>query len=130
MLMFDEPPRVPPPDGSTWTYPSCRGLVTTTLSVTAVTPLAGTPPRPVTCSSTDAPAAGRAAGAPTPVRVSRIRAGATGTYRLNPAAGATATAPVAGTTAPSTNNAIAAAGATRRWTLRADPDRGGDATPD
>ena len=124
--MFDEPPNVPPPDGSTCTYPSCRGLVTTTFNVTALTPDVGTPPRPVTCSATEAPAAGRAAGAPTPARVSKIRAGATGTYRLNPTtaapdAGTAATA--AGTTAPTRNIADTTTDVTERRTGQPrDPD--------
>src|SRR5262245_8013955 len=55
--------------------------VTVALSTTADTPLAGTPPRPATCSSIDWPLpTGPTAdpGRPTPERVSRIRAGVSG----------------------------------------------------
>src|SRR5215207_6093430 len=61
-------------------YPALAGWVTVTLRTAAPTPLAGTPPRPVTCRVREPPAGTVAAGAPTPLRVSRIRTGAKGRY--------------------------------------------------
>ena len=61
----------------TATHPVAVGWVTVTLTTTADTPVAGTPPRPVICTATSAPAATGAAAAPSPVRVSRTRLGAT-----------------------------------------------------
>src|SRR5674476_235894 len=63
------------PSAYTVTYPGPAGSVTVTFNTTAETPLAGTPPRPVTCRCTT-PRAGTATGAaPTPVRVSNNRDG-------------------------------------------------------
>src|SRR5205814_10453523 len=56
------------------------GLVAVTLSTTALTPAAGTPPWPVTCNVTEPPGPIFAAGAPNPDRVSINRAGCTATY--------------------------------------------------
>src|SRR5213082_3043807 len=53
------------------------GLVAVTLSTTALTPAAGTPPWPVTCNVTEPPGPIFAAGAPNPDRVSINRAGCT-----------------------------------------------------
>src|SRR5215468_6139587 len=51
------------------------GAVTVRFNTTDETPVAGTPPRPVTCSRRTRPAPRAALGAPLPVRVSRIRVG-------------------------------------------------------
>src|SRR2546425_845426 len=50
--------------------------VTVTLSTTADTPLAGTPPTPVTVKSSEPPGPSGWLNPPVPLRVSRIRAGA------------------------------------------------------
>src|SRR5665648_737578 len=60
----------------TVTYPKLVGAVTVTLSTTAETPEAGTPPRPVTCNATVPPVPTGAVGAPTPIQVSSNRDGA------------------------------------------------------
>src|SRR5664279_4415803 len=57
--------------------PPAVGAVTVTFSTTADTPVAGTPPCPVTLTATVAPARTAAAGAPVPDRVSSTRSGAT-----------------------------------------------------
>src|SRR5947208_1300440 len=59
--------------------PAAVAPVAVTFTTTADTPLAGTPPRPVTCTATAACALTGALGAPTPLRVSSNRDGATGT---------------------------------------------------
>src|SRR5439155_24335538 len=59
-------------------------LVTVTLSTPAATPVAGTPPWPVICTVRLLPAPSGALGAPTPVRVSRMRAGASARYWPRP----------------------------------------------
>src|SRR5215510_11827834 len=59
------------------------GFVTVTFSTTAVAPT-GTPPRPVTCKSNDAPPPNGATGAPFPDRVSNTRAGTNGKYDAPP----------------------------------------------
>ena len=66
------------PLGLTVTYVGALAEVAVTLSTTAETPSSGMPPRPVTWRSSTCPADGLAAGAPIPVRVSRIRSGAAG----------------------------------------------------
>src|SRR5262245_46353662 len=59
------------------------GFVNVTFRTTAVAP-AGTPPRPVTCKSNDAPPPNGATGAPFPDRVSNTRAGTNGKYDAPP----------------------------------------------
>src|SRR5947209_17964657 len=66
------------PVGNTVRNPGALGWVTVTVKATAETPVAGTPPRPVTCRFRVAPGPIAAAGAPVPSRVSRMRAGVTG----------------------------------------------------
>ena len=61
--------------------------MTVTLRATADTSLEGTPPAPVTCTSTDCPGPTLDETPPVPVRVSRMRAGVTGVKR--PVAGLT-----------------------------------------
>src|SRR5450755_1684810 len=62
------------PDGHTGMYPGEVGAATVAFTTTADTPVAGTPPCPVTCNETD-PNAGTGPDAPCLVRVSMIRAG-------------------------------------------------------
>jgi hypothetical protein len=69
------------PVGYTVRKPSAVGSVTVTLRDTAVAPVAGTPAVPVTWTSIDWPGPAFVAGAPSPIRVSRIRVGVTG---MNP----------------------------------------------
>src|SRR5450755_2756000 len=70
---FDVCCRVPP-EGHTVMYPAEVGLTAVTFTTTADTPVAGTPPCPVTCNETD-PNAGTGPDAPCLIRVSMIRAG-------------------------------------------------------
>ena len=59
--------------------PSHVGWVTVTLSTTAPTPVAGTPPAPVTCRATSLwPGTGVVVATPIALRVSRIRTGDNG----------------------------------------------------
>lgn len=70
---------MPTPAGHTVTWLVAVGPTAVTLSTTADTPVAGTPPRPVTCRSIDEPPLTLpAAPVPVPSRVSRRRAGVTG----------------------------------------------------
>src|SRR5450631_4291932 len=72
---FDTPGRrLPSP--YTVRYPGLVGAVTVTFSTTADTPETGTPPRPSTGRCTEPPDATAALGAPTPLRVSSNRDGA------------------------------------------------------
>lgn len=66
------------PAGQAVSQLSALGSVTVTLSTTADTPTAGTPPRPVTWSRRLEAGPSLAAGAPTPNRVSSNRDGASG----------------------------------------------------
>src|SRR5215211_8373903 len=61
------------------TNPFIVGLVTVTFITTALTPVVGRPPRPVSCRVSELPVGTGATGAPIPTRVSRTRAGVTGT---------------------------------------------------
>src|SRR5450631_2392412 len=67
------------PVGYSVTYPALVGPTRVVLITTAETPVAGTPPRPVTCRSAMPP--GPSEPAPERLRKSRIRAGSTGLKR-------------------------------------------------
>ena len=58
--------------------------MTVTFRATAETPEGGTPPRPVTCTSTVAPDPTGPEMPPVPLRVSRMRTGVRGVYRPEP----------------------------------------------
>src|SRR6266567_65556 len=74
-------------------WPAAVGPVTVTFKTTADTPLPGTPPRPVTCTATAVSGLTGAFLAPSPVRVSSNRAGATGTNAPATDGSAAATTP-------------------------------------
>src|SRR4051794_20786875 len=76
------------PVGNTVRYPAVVGLVTVTLSTTAVA-ADGTPPTPVICTSStwSGPSVCPAYGLPLPGRVSRIRAGVSERYAPGAAGG-------------------------------------------
>jgi len=73
------------------------------LRETAATPVAGIPPRPVTCTSITWPGPTLAAAAPRPERVSRMRAGLTAVKPPGVAGGPVA-ARAAGVPRPETPN--------------------------
>src|SRR5664279_6225540 len=68
------------PDGHTVMYPAAAGPATVTFRATADTPVAGTPPCPVTCTEID-PVAGTGPDAPWPIRVSESAPAAAGPPR-------------------------------------------------
>lgn len=70
------------PFGYTITCPASVGSTAVTFITTAVTPLAGTPFTPATCSVTTPPGPTLVFVAPVPSRVSRNREGVIGTNRL------------------------------------------------
>src|ERR1019366_3348319 len=63
------------PSAKADTPPGEAGWVTVRFTTTADTPVAGTPPRPATCSTSSAPCPTGAAAAPRPDLVSGTRAG-------------------------------------------------------
>ncbi len=87
-LRFDAVGRVVP-DGKAVRYPPVLGWVTVTLTTTADTPVAGTPPMPVTPAAMVAPGPTGDTNPPVPLRVSRIRAGVRLWYLPPPAVGVT-----------------------------------------
>src|SRR4051794_22371382 len=67
------------PVGQAVTNPGKVAFVAVRFKATAATPVAGTPATPATCTSIEVFDATGRAGAPRPVRVSRIRVGVSGT---------------------------------------------------
>src|SRR5215207_11559599 len=78
------------PAGNTVAYPAASGSVIVRLSAAAMASGGTTPP--VTVSEVVLLAPGFTAGAPRPMRVSRMRVGCTGTKRPGPTGGAGASA--------------------------------------